>query len=247
MEQLLMKYLKKIQINFYDKEFHLDFNISELKFLVTLNSEILLFAQNNKKFKSIINDKNTIVTIDGQWILFALKRKYGNISLVKNSGSDLIYSITDEVAKNNKKLLIIGSSENSNKKAVDKLKNITEYNNIFGYSPPFSNYPFSKEFNQKIQNIISKIKPDVIILAFGVPKQEFWAYENREFLKNIGVKYITCFGGAVDMVAGKVKRAPKILQKLGFEGIYRVILEPHRLKRFIKTLKIIPLIIFNKL
>jgi N-acetylglucosaminyldiphosphoundecaprenol N-acetyl-beta-D-mannosaminyltransferase len=242
-----MKYLNDVQINFYDKEFQADFKTNNLKFLVTLNSEVLLFTQKNQKFKNIINDKNTIVTIDGQWILFALKRKYGNIHLVKNSGSDLIYSIADEVAHHNQRLLILGSSEDSNKKAVEKLQELTGYKNIFGYSPPFSNYPFSEEFNHKTRDIISEIKPNIIILAFGVPKQEFWAEENREFLENMGVKYITFFGGAVDMVAGKVKRAPKILQKLGLEGIYRVILEPHRLKRFIKTLKIIPMILFNKL
>jgi len=80
-----------------------------------------------------------------------------------------------------------------------------------------------------------------------VPKQEYWAFDNRKFLEKNNVHYVMFFGGAVDMVAGKFKRAPKILQNLGLEGVYRLILEPSRIRRYYKLLKIIPLIIFNKL
>jgi len=239
-------YLKKININHIDKKFTIQVN-NQVKFVTTLNTELLLTASENKKLFTILNSKNSIITVDGQWLIFALKRKYSNLNIIKNSGSDLIYSVCQEANALNKKVLILGSMPEINKLAVEKLRKLYKYNDIYGFSPPFSTYPFSDEFNNKTQKIIEKIKPDIIITAFGVPKQEYWAFDNKEYLEKIGVEYIMFFGGAVDMVAGKFKRAPKILQNLGLEGVYRLILEPSRIRRYYKLLKVIPLIMFNKL
>jgi N-acetylglucosaminyldiphosphoundecaprenol N-acetyl-beta-D-mannosaminyltransferase len=239
-------YLNKININYINKKFTMQVN-SQIKFVTTLNTEILLTASNNKKLFTILNSKNSIVTVDGQWLVFALKRKYANLNIKKNSGSDLIYSVCKEAKKLNKRVLILGTTSETNKLAVEKLRILYKYDDIYGFSPPFSDYPFSEEFNNNIQDTIEKIRPNIIITAFGVPKQEFWAFDNKEYLEKNGIEYIMFFGGAVDMVAGKFKRAPKVLQKLGLEGVYRLILEPKRIRRYYKLLKIIPLIIFNKL
>jgi len=239
--------LKNIKINFIDKEFSIIEETRNIKFVTTLNTELLLKSQKDKKLFNILNSINSIVTIDGQWLIFALKRKYKGVNITKNSGSDLIYTVSKEAKQLNKKLLILGSIPEVNGLAVEKLKNLYNHNDIYGFSPPISEYPFSEDFTNKVRNAINHIKPEIIITAFGVPKQEYWAYDNKKYLKDNGVKYVMFFGGAVDMVAGKFNRAPKILQKLGFEGIYRLILEPSRIKRYYKLLRIIPMIILNKL
>lgn len=66
----------------------------------------------------------------------------------------------------------------------------------------------------------------------GSGKQEIWIWNNREKFKNIGV----CIGvgGTLDIWAGKKKRAPKLVQNLGLEWLYRVIIEPKRIFRVLK-------------
>ncbi len=82
--------------------------------------------------------------------------------------------------------------------------------------------------NNLIQRI-NKTQPDIIFIAFGAPKQEEWICENLK--KMPSVKLAIGVGGSFDFVSGKVKRAPLILQKLGLEWLWRLILEPRRIKR----------------
>lgn len=234
-------------MNYSNKSFSLKDNINEVKFVTTLNTELLLKSIEDEKLFKILNSKNSIITVDGQWILFALKRKYRNLDIVKNSGSDLIYSITKEASIAKKKVLLLGALPDSNCLAVAKLKELYSYDDIYGFSPSFSSYPFSEDFIQSIKETITNVKPHIIITAFGVPKQEYWAYDNKEYLEKTGVEHVLFFGGAIDMVAGKFKRVPKIFQVVGLEGLYRLFLEPKRIKRYYKLVKIVPLIIFNKL
>ena len=231
-------YIKNVKVNWYSKPFDLSFvEQNNIYLLTTLNVEVFLYALENKKFVSILNSNNSIVTIDGFWILKALHKKYKNLKLVKNSGSNIIYDIIKEAKNNDLKVLLLGSLPKINEQAVNNLRRIYNFNNIYGYSPPFSNYPFSKEVLALIREKIEFYKPDIIITALGVPKQEYWANEEIEFLMKKNVKLVCFFGGAIDMVAGYYKKAPKLIENLGLESVYRLFKNPKRIKRFIKQLK----------
>lgn len=94
------------------------------------------------------------------------------------------------------------------------------YTTIVGvYSP-------TKPADLKIQKAIDAIKPDVLLVAFGQPKQELWLTQSIHklpFTIGIGV------GSAFDILAGKTPRAPKLLRNSGIEWLWRTILEPKRL------------------
>ena len=76
---------------------------------------------------------------------------------------------------------------------------------------------------------ISKLKPDILLVALGIPMQEELIYRHmNEFNKGI----IVGVGGTFDVLSGTKKRAPKIFIKLNLEWLYRIIKEPSRLKRF---------------
>jgi len=139
----------------------------------------------------------------------------------------------------NYKIFLLGGFEDSNKMAVEKLKN--KYNiEIKGYSPAYEAYPFSKTNNDKILHKIKNFKPDILFVGFGAPKQDYWIYDNKKFLEDIGIKWAIGSGGTFEFVAGKIKRAPKIIQKVGLEGVWRFIMEPKwfRFKRLLISLKI---------
>ena len=75
---------------------------------------------------------------------------------------------------------------------------------------------------------INAAKPDVLFVALGNPKQELWMGRNRAKL-DVGV--MIGVGGTFNFIAGKVKRAPKWMQRCGLEWIYRILQEPGRLWR----------------
>ena len=81
-----------------------------------------------------------------------------------------------------------------------------------------------KEFGK-----IKKAKPDIVLIALGIPYQEKLIYKHiKDFDKGVFVGV----GGSFDVISGQKKRAPRIFIKLNLEWAYRLICEPRRLKRF---------------
>lgn len=78
---------------------------------------------------------------------------------------------------------------------------------------------------------INQAKPDLLLVCLGAPKQELWMQKNAAEL-DVGV--MAGLGGALDVFAGTVKRAPEGWQRLGLEWLYRLIKEPRRIGRMIK-------------
>ena len=111
------------------------------------------------------------------------------------------------------------------------------------YSPPFGK--FSEQENKKIIGMINKSKTDVLWVSFGCPKQEKWILENKE---KLNVSISAGIGAAFDFLSGRVKRAPKIIQRLKLEWFYRFLHEPYRLfeRYFIGGFKFAKIIIKQK-
>ncbi len=80
---------------------------------------------------------------------------------------------------------------------------------------------------------------DILFVAFGSPKQEIWIAEN---LSRLPVKVAIGVGGAFDFVSGKVRRAPILMRKLGLEWLFRLIIQPWRIKRQLRLIKFIFLV-----
>lgn len=208
-----------------------------LKFIVTVNSEFIIKGNNDDTFKDIINDNYS--TFDGQVPYFLAKNKNKNIDFEKLSGSDLIYDFCDMAKSHNKSVFLLGGYEESNQKAIIKLKERYSIE-IDGYSPPYMPYPFSEEHNKIILDQINSFKPDILFVGFGAVKQEYWITEHKEKLEEIGVRWVIGSGGTFEFVAGTIARAPEWVQKIGFEGIYRMLQEPNllRVKRLLLSFKI---------
>ena len=85
---------------------------------------------------------------------------------------------------------------------------------------------------------------DILFVAFGSPKQEIWIAEN---LEKLPVKVAIGVGGAFDFVSGKVRRAPVFARKLGLEWLFRLIIEPWRIKRQLRLIKFIFLVCKEKI
>ena len=75
---------------------------------------------------------------------------------------------------------------------------------------------------------INSLQPNVLFVATGAPRQEKWIYAHRNELK---VDVAAGQGGTFDYEAGRIRRAPKVIQKMGIEWLWRLFREPSRIKR----------------
>lgn len=215
-------------------------------FVVTANAEIIVKANEEKDYKSILAKASC--TFDGQVPFFLARLKNPGVTIEKISGSDLVYDVCNEANKKKRKIFLLGGQIDSNALSQRKIKELYPEVEVSGFSPEFSPYPFAPEFNQKICKKIEEFSPDYLFVGFGAGKQEFWINDNLTFIERNKIKMVVGSGGTFEFVSGKIKRAPKIIQKIGLEGIFRLIVEPKffRVKRIIKSLKIFYYAIFPK-
>lgn len=193
------------------------------------NAYSLVLMQKNKEFKTMA-DSADLVVADGKPLIW-ISRLYRKPILERVSGSDLVYGLSKKSTQKRYKLFFLGSNPATLGKMVENLKKIFPSLRVAGvYSPPFKKQ-FSEREDEKMMALINRVKPDVLFVGLGAPKQERWIWEHKDKLRvpvSIGV------GAAFDFVAGTVKRAPKWMQKCGLEWLFRLCQEPRRLwKRYL--------------
>lgn len=226
-----------ININITNKEELFQRVSGKTKCIVTLNAQIIVLANENERLLEFIN-KN-YATLDGEIPLKTAKILNSNFkSVVKLSGSDIVYDFCDYAKKNNLKIFFLGGKESSVRKAVQNVKNKYDIH-AGGFSPEFENYPFSDHFVEECKEKIKEFEPDILFVGFGAGKQEYFMEDNQEFLEGCKVMYAIGSGGTVDFVSGNIKRAPKWISKIGLEGLYRFSQEISiaRAKRIITSFK----------
>ena len=216
-------------------------------FVTTLCAEVILLARQLPRLHRIINSGR--VTIDGTWTMWVLRCRLGpTATLRKLSGADLIYDVTMKAVSKGRRVMLLGGDQKANADAVRNLGAMSgKPHLVTGYSPQFLPLPFPEFVQEEIRRQIAKERPDILILGLGVPKQEYWAEDNRSFLRTVGVSYVMFFGGAIDFAAGKYRRAPRWVQQIGLESLIRLIQNPRRWRRELSKLSFIWLLITNRL
>jgi len=187
--------------------------------IVTADAYMINLASTDKKLQDIINNAS-LVTPDSSGVLLSaklLKKELKN----KVSGCELAENICKISGANNIKIFFLGGKPGISELAAKKMKEKYKHMQIAGY---YHGY-FSEEENQQVLDIINSSNADVLFVAFGIPKQEFWINEN---LSKICVKVAIGIGGTFDVMSGTVDRAPVIYQKLYLEWLYRYFKDPKK-------------------
>ena len=120
---------------------------------------------------------------------------------------------------------MLGGDREAVEEAFGKLRMENGELRIAGVDPAFVKLD---EDQPEIVARINAARPDILFVALGNPKQELWMGRNRG---KIDVGAMIGVGGTFNFIAGKVKRAPRWMQRSGLEWIYRIIQEPGRLWR----------------
>ena len=188
--------------------------------VITPNPEIVVNANKDPQLLNIIKSASLVVP-DGIGIVIASKFSEQKIS-ERVAGYDLITNFFATAAQKTT-VYILGAkptvAEVAAQNIQKKYPNIQVVGQHSGY--------FDKNQEELIKGEIREKKPQVLLVALGSPKQEKWMYENKDLPVNISIG----IGGAVDVMAGTVKRAPRIFIKLNLEWFYRLLTNPKRIIR----------------
>lgn len=210
---------------------------------VPLNAEVALSWPENRPLRALAATPRARFSIDSQWLWWALRRKYPQRALAKLSGSDLIHDAAAHCLRHGQRLLLLGSTPAMNAGAVDALQRTHAGLQVAGFAPPLRALDLAgREATQAdALSAIAAFQPDYVVLGFGVAKEHALAQAIAPLLDG-RVRGLLCFGGAIDMASGRVRRAPRAWQHAGLEGLWRVAQQPQRLWRLLRVLRILPVL-----
>lgn len=216
-----------------------------LRIIYTPNTEIVMAAKEDENIRNIIN-AGDLVTPDGVGLIYGSRIKKKPLR-ERVTGFDLSIKILEIANEKGYSLFLLGGKEGVAKAAGENI--IKRYPNIklagfhHGYFKGSHIGHNNHEEELGIIHSINKVKPDIIFVGLGFPKQEIWIDANKN---RVNSKVIIGNGGTMDILSGNAKRAPEVFQKLGLEWLYRLIREPSRIKRQMVIPKFMLYVLFSK-
>jgi N-acetylglucosaminyldiphosphoundecaprenol N-acetyl-beta-D-mannosaminyltransferase len=225
----------KIRLQSMDIDRLLSTGGSELKHVVTVNAEIFTYTHENPALESVL--RRTVNTIDGRIVHLLSSLLYPGRKLRKMAGSDFIYDLADHAANRGERVFLLGSEAEANRRTVEALKLRCPGLVVEGYSPPFCSNIQDLGWNEDILSRIASFRPTHLVVCFGPIKQEMWIAQNANYLFGLGVRCAYGLGGTLDFVSGLKKRAPRWMQVVGAEWVFRLVTESGRFGRTIKMFK----------
>jgi len=191
--------------------------------VATANVNFLINAQRDAELKRVLTNCDLVVA-DGMPVVW-ISRILGQGIVERVTGVDLIPMLATRATERGWGIYLLGSNENHLKATADVLTKQNPGLRIVGsYAPPYAT--LSQMDHEGILQRIEATSPDLLLVAFGNPKQELFLAMHRERLK---VPVAIGVGGSFELIGGFLKRAPNWMQKTGLEWVYRILREPRRL------------------
>jgi N-acetylglucosaminyldiphosphoundecaprenol N-acetyl-beta-D-mannosaminyltransferase len=216
-------------------------------YLVTPNPEMVVHAKKDPIFRGVL-ERAALSIPDGIGIVWAghyLKEKatlLGSLARIflkpasvrtvfpdRVTGTDLLEKIVERAQEKQWTMYFLGARSGIAEIAQERLlKKYPQAQFVGAYA---GSPAFEEEEKQIAQ--INQAAPQILFVAYGSPMQEEWISRNLSRMPS--VKVAMGVGGAFDFHAGKTRRAPKVMQKLGVEWLWRVLRQPSRLKRIYRA------------
>lgn len=192
------------------------------KVVVAPNTEFIMTAQKDEEFFKILKNAD-FATPDSVGVILGGKFQH-KVFKERIPGQAYFRKVLEVGQKEGWTFYFLGGEEGIAKKARDNVLKDYPKCKIVGCHEGF----FKSDSEKDVIEEINSLSPNVLFVAMGAPIQEKWIYNHRNELK---VDIATGQGGTFDYEAGKIKRAPKIFQKLGIEWLWRLCRQPKRIIR----------------
>lgn len=205
--------------------------------IATANAEMLMNATRDAELKRILNSAALVVP-DGAGTVWAA-HQLGYDMPERVAGYDLAQELMKRAPKTGRKIFFFGSAPGVADKAKQKAEELYPGINIVGTRNGF----FTEKDIPAILEEIKDAKPDLLLVALGVPKQEKFL---DNYYKELGVPVSIGVGGTFDVMAGVMKRAPLWMQKAKLEWLFRGMLQPKRAGRLLALPKFVLKVLAEK-
>ena len=179
-------------------------------YVVTPNVDHIVKLEKDKEFQEVYKNADLILT-DGMPLIWISKLKKKPIK-EKVSGSDLFPKVCKMAAEKGYKVFLLGAAEGVAAKAAKNLKLKCPGLDIVGTYSPSYGFEKNNEEIDKIIRMINSVKPDILAIGLGAPKQEKFIYKYKD---KLNVPVSLAIGASIDFEAGNINRAPIWMQKMG--------------------------------
>lgn len=206
--------------------------------IATVNNEFIVEAQKNRKFAASLNNASLCLP-DSTGVVWAVKKTYGQ-KIEKTPGADLFERICQFAEVHKYRIFLLGGRQGVAIAAKEELQKKYHGLHIVGTIDGIKIDP--SDDNRSLISAINQSNADIIFVALGAPKQELWISNN---LGKINAHVFIGVGGTLDFISRRIIRAPGWIRKLDLEWLFRLFIEPKRLKRIITALIVFPYLILT--
>ncbi len=203
----------------------------------TINPEFVMIARRDPNFWNILQ-RATLCVPDGVGLLWAARRQ-GTPLPERVTGSDGVPIIAERAAKEGWRLYLLGAGPGIAQQTADILQTRFPSLQIAGI---YEGSPAADEEDIIVERINAS-GAHILFVAYGAPEQDKWIARNLPRLK---VTMAMGVGGAFDFIAGVVPRAPVWMQRMGIEWLYRLYLQPWRIKRMMRLPRFVLAVLLNR-
>ncbi len=205
--------------------------------VATVNPEFLVVARRDRSFRHVLQQAD-LVLADGVGLHFgALVQGKRFVSRV--AGSQLVYRLAPLAAQKGWRLFLLGAGAGVAEQAAARLRaqfptlEIT----VNGADP-------TPEGTADALAHIDSVRPDILLVAYGAPKQDLWIARHQ---KEAAVPVMIGIGGTLDVIAGRTARPPQWLHDIGLEWLYRLWKDPRRWRRQLRLPLFVILVLAHRL
>jgi N-acetylglucosaminyldiphosphoundecaprenol N-acetyl-beta-D-mannosaminyltransferase len=192
--------------------------------VVTPNAQHVVLLESDPYLRKIYSDAALVVP-DGISLVYAA-RLLGTPLKGRVTGVDVLQGLCAKAAERGLSVFFLGGRRGAAEEAAARLKSVHPKLKVAGTScPPYGFHLREAGLNEVSREVLAA-QPDILFVALGAPKQEYWIYEHG--LK-LGVPLSIGIGGSFEMISGMTRRAPRWIQAAGFEWLFRLAMEPRRL------------------
>jgi N-acetylglucosaminyldiphosphoundecaprenol N-acetyl-beta-D-mannosaminyltransferase len=188
-------------------------------YIVTLNGALLVQAARDEELRDLVNGAG-LVTADGIGVVVAA-RILGVAVSERVAGIDLAVALMGVAAHAGYRVFLLGGAHGVADDTAAELQRRYTGLRVIGTHHGF----FTPDEEPAVLARIRGARPDILLVALGAPRQERWM---RRWCTDLGVPVSVGVGGSFDVIAGRVPRAPRWMQRTGLEWLYRVVHEPRR-------------------
>jgi N-acetylglucosaminyldiphosphoundecaprenol N-acetyl-beta-D-mannosaminyltransferase len=205
--------------------------------VVTVNTEFVMEARRNSAFREVIN-RAALVVADGIGIVWATH--LGKTPVPERiTGTDTVMALAKRCARSGYRLYLLGAAPGVAEQAAARLRVIAPGLEIAG---TYAGSPAPDEEDGILERL-HVANADVLCVAYGAPAQELWIKRN---LARLPVAVAMGVGGAFDFLSGRQRRAPRLMQRLGLEWLYRLYREPWRWRRMLAIPRFMMIVLIKR-